>query len=262
MEQALLDELRQVVVDALAELDGVVALRATEEGVAPYLFRNKEGLGGLALAPKYPLPAVLQLIQKAHPESRLGIVCRGCDERGLVEMAKREQINLDNVKVIGLACTAEEAKECHCEKPYPEVLAIQCVGKKVEGVPNELAKEFLARNIPERLDFWQRQFAKCIKCYGCRNACPQCFCADCTLEEELWVEKGQVPPPFPIFHLIRAMHTVGKCVGCRECELACPADIPLTLLYTLLRQDAKELLGYEAGRSLEEEPPLAIALEE
>ncbi|HIC94425.1 MAG TPA: 4Fe-4S ferredoxin [Anaerolineae bacterium] len=262
MRRALLDELREAVARALDEVEGVVALRAAWGGMAPYLFRSREELGELALSPKYPLPAVLQLIQKSHPESKLGIVCRGCEERGLIEMAKRGQIDLNNVLVIGLACTAEEARECRCEKPYPGVLVTECVGEKVEGVADELVEQFLAQSTPERLDFWRAQFAKCIKCYGCRNACPQCFCEECALEEELWVERGQVPPPFPVFHLIRAMHTVGKCVGCRECELACPADIPLTLLYTLLRRDVRELFGYEAGRSVEEEPPLVVTLEE
>jgi formate hydrogenlyase subunit 6/NADH:ubiquinone oxidoreductase subunit I len=68
-----------------------------------------------------------------------------------------------------------------------------------------------------------------------------------------------VPPPFPIFHLIRAMHTVGRCVGCNECERSCPAQIPLTILYSLLRRDVEEMFGYEAGRSVDDKPPLVIA---
>ena len=261
MGQTLVDEIREAVAQALDGLDGVVALRADQGGGVPHLFRSREELSELAISPKYPLPAVLQLIQEAHPESKLGIVCRGCEARGLIEMAKRNQLKLDHVRGIGLACTAEEARECHCEKPYPDVFVSGCVGEKVAGVANELVQEFLTRSTAERLDFWQRQFAKCMKCYGCRNACPQCACPECSLEEELWVKRGEVPPPFPVFHLLRAMHTVGKCVGCRECELSCPADIPLTLIYTLLRRDVKELFGYEAGRSVEEEPPLVTALE-
>lgn len=261
MGQALTDELRPVLQRALGELDGVVALRSAWGETAPHLFRSADELGELAIAPKYPLPSVLQLIQEAHPDSRLGIVCRSCEERGLIELAKRGQVNLANVRVIGLACTAEEATECRCDKPYPDVLASECVGERVAGVANELVLEFLARTPAERLQFWQGQFAKCIKCYGCRNVCPQCACAECALEEELWVRKGELPPPFPVFHLLRAMHTVGKCVGCRECELSCPADIPLTIIYSLLRRDVQELFGYEAGRSVEEKPPLVIALE-
>jgi heterodisulfide reductase subunit C len=54
---------------------------------------------------------------------------------------------------------------------------------------------------------------------------------------------------------------VGKCVGCHECELSCPAHIPLTTLYTLIRQEVKELFGYETGESLEAKPPLVLPME-
>jgi formate dehydrogenase subunit beta len=82
------------------------------------------------------------------------------------------------------------------------------------------------------------------------------------LEDELWAQTGVLPPPFPSFHVIRAMHTVGKCVGCGECERTCPAEIPLTILYSLLRRDAMELFGYEAGASIEDQPPLLVTLDE
>ena len=48
------------------------------------------------------------------------------------------------------------------------------------------------------------------------------------------------------------MHTAGKCVGCRECELSCPAGIPLTTLYALIREEVREMFGYEPGAGLEE----------
>jgi formate dehydrogenase subunit beta len=58
------------------------------------------------------------------------------------------------------------------------------------------------------------------------------------------------------------MHMVARCVACRQCELVCPADIPLTVLYRLLNRDAAELFGYVPGRSVEEKPPLVLPLEE
>ena len=78
------------------------------------------------------------------------------------------------------------------------------------------------------------------------------------LEDKLWVHTGTMTPPFPTYHLIRAYHTVAKCVGCMECEAACPADIPLPVLYALLRRDAEQLFGYVPGRSVDELPPLVV----
>ena len=39
---------------------------------------------------------------------------------------------------------------------------------------------------------YKEEFSKCMKCYGCREACPLCFCDDCCLEAEgpEWVPGG------------------------------------------------------------------------
>lgn len=256
-----LEPLKIAIEEVLDKVDGVVALRNTSGHVAPHLFRGRQELEELAVSPKYPLPTTLRLIQAAHPEARLGIVCRGCEERGLIEMAKRNQINLDHVTVIGLACTPEEAEECRCAKPYPSVLVETHVGERAEPVVDQLVEELRQKDVAQRMEFWRKHFDRCIKCYACRNACPQCFCPECTLEDGLWVEKGEVPPALSTFHLIRAMHTAGKCVGCRECELSCPANIPLTTLYSLIRQDVQDMFHYEPGAGLEDQPPLVLPME-
>jgi len=258
-----LEELRQVVKVALDGdgLVGVIALRRTPDGdVAPYLFTEPTELADLFLEPRYPIPDTLHLIQEAYPEAQLGIVVRGCEERGLVETAKHNQVNLGNVRGIGLNCTAEEAEACRCARPTVGVWVTESVGEKVAGLGDAQVEAFLALPEEERLAHWQDIFSRCIKCYACRNVCPQCFCEHCALDEETWVEQGIVPPPFPSFHLVRALHTVAKCVGCRECELACPAEIPLTTLYSLLRRDVQEMFGYETGMDLETMPPLLVRL--
>lgn len=255
----LIEQLRAKVALTLSEVEAVLALRGSSEGVAPHLYRPGDDLAELVLRPKYPMASVVQLLQRANSNARLGVVARGCDERALIELAKRNQVNLDRVTIIGIACSAEEAEECRCATPYPQNLV---VGEKVQGVEDRLITEHEALTCQERLEFWKRQFARCLKCYGCRNICPECFCEECVLEDKLWSETGVLPPPFPSFHVIRAMHTVGKCVGCGECERACPAEIPLTILYSLLRRDVKELFGYEAGASLEDQPPLLVTLDQ
>lgn len=255
--QSLLDSGRVAGVLALAG-----ARQSPSFGVAsppqatPHLFRPGDDLDTLVVWPKYPLPKILDMLLAADPEVRLGVVVRGCEERGLIELAKHNQVDLDRVTMIGLACTAQERDACRCAWPYPN--HVEFIGEKVEGIADALVAEHEKLSLDERTRFWQKQFARCIKCYACRTACPQCFCETCVLEDPLWVETGTLAPPFPSYHLIRAYHTVAKCVGCMECEAACPADIPLTVLYTLLRRDAEAMFGYVPGRSVDDPPPLVI----
>ncbi|HEY74229.1 MAG TPA: hypothetical protein G4N99_13275 [Thermoflexia bacterium] len=262
----LMEELAAHVADKLRELDGVIASRQTAEGTAPYLFQEGDALSQLALDPRYPLSTTVSMLQKRFPEARFGIVARGCDSRALVEMAKRQQVDADRLYLLGVTCTAEEAEECHCADPAPDPEQwpqAEIIGTPVPGAPpNPIVAEYEGMSLEERREFWQQQFRKCIKCYGCRNICPECFCEVCTLENPAWVEPGVLSPPFPMFHLIRAMHMAARCVGCRQCELVCPSHIPLTVLYDLIRGDVGDLLGYAPGADIEMPPPLSLTLEE
>jgi ferredoxin len=260
-----LDALRRAVEAVLPEVEGVVALKNGPAGtLAPYLF-TKESTGqlaSLALWPKYPVPDTVKLIQRAHPKTRLAVVVRGCEERGLVEMAKHAQVNLSNIRLIGLQCVADEATFCRCAKPFT-VHAQTTVGQPIQGVADPLTDEFLAKSLDERLAYWKEQFQHCIKCYGCRNICPQCFCNVCALENEQWVETGRLPMPIPpMYHLVRAMHMTAKCVACRECEETCPAGIPMAIQFRLIARDVQKMFGYETGADIDQKPPQLLVLEE
>ncbi len=257
-EQILLENLRQAVAETLTRADGVLALRVDHGGAAPHFFKPGDELSEMVLAPRYPMAMILDTLGDAWPEARLGVVARGCDERALVELAKRNQVNLDSIEVIGFACSAEQATECRCAKPYPDALV---AGEAVEGIVQDpRITKLEAMSVEERFAFWSAQYEKCLKCYGCRNFCPVCYCPTCALESDLWVETGLLAPPFPSYHLVKAMHMVGRCIACRECENACPADIPLTTIYAALSHDTDEMFGYVAGRSVDEKPPLLLSL--
>jgi ferredoxin len=260
-----LSTLHGAIEELLPEVDGVLGLKAGPSGiVAPFLYSKESPaeLEALAIWPKMPLPDTLKIIQKAHPEAMLAVVCRGCEERGLIEMANHSQIDWDRITLIGLQCTHDEALFCRCAKPHTAHASITA-GEAVEGVPDPITDEFAAKSQAEKLAFWKEQFLHCIKCYGCRNICPQCFCNVCALEDETWVETGRLPMPMPpMYHLVRAMHMTAKCAACRECEETCPVDIPMAIQFRLIARDVKAMYGYETGASPDQKPPQLLVLEE
>ena len=155
---------------------------------------------------------------------------------------------------MGLACSKELAEFCECYKPYPDEFV---EGEKVPGVDSERVKKVSALEEPERLKFWLDKFSRCIKCYGCRNICPMCFCKECSLEEMEFIETGKIPPENPIFHLTRAVHMAGRCIDCGLCEEACPVDIPLRILYKKVNNIIMDHYSYRPGFG-EEKSPLNI----
>ena len=260
-----LTSLCETIKQILPQVEGVLALQRGPGGIAaPYLFspERPEELERLVIWPKEPVPDTLKIIQRAHPGAKLAIVCRGCEERGIVEMFKHYQLVWDNITLIGLQCTQEEAEFCRCAKPYT-AHAKTIVGEPIQGVPDPLTEKIAAMSLAEKQAFWKEEFLHCIKCYGCRNICPQCFCNICTLEDETWVETGRLPMPNPsMYHLIRAMHMTAKCVACRECEETCPAGIPMAVQFRLIAHDVQEMFHYETGAVLDQKPPQLLVLEE
>jgi formate dehydrogenase subunit beta len=260
----LIEKVRSRVEEHLKNLDGVVALRMTEQGTAPYLFQVGDELSQLVMEPRYPVSETVSKLQKRFKDANIGIVARGCDTRALVEMAKRYQIDPERLYLIGVVCTSEQANTCYCTEPFPKVDQwphAELIGEPVSGAsPNPMVAEYENLPLEDRWAFWKLQFTKCIKCYGCRDICPVCFCDACALEDPLWVEPGLLVPDFPMYHLIKAMHMTTRCVSCRQCETACPAGIPLTVIYDLIRADVADLIGYIPGADLNSGPPLSLTL--
>jgi formate dehydrogenase subunit beta len=57
-------------------------------------------------------------------------------------------------------------------------------------------------------------------------------------------------------------HMSMACVGCGQCTNACPNNIPVMEMFRTVSYRTQEAFGYEAGRSIEEEPPLSIFRED
>jgi formate hydrogenlyase subunit 6/NADH:ubiquinone oxidoreductase subunit I len=64
------------------------------------------------------------------------------------------------------------------------------------------------------------------------------------------------------FHLGRAFHLAGRCIGCNECERVCPMDIPISLLNRKLVKEVESNFGFKAGETPTPSPLTTILGEE
>ena len=264
----MIDKVKEKVKELLdkKKIEGFLGLAKINGHTAPFLFKSTDEMDNeldkLTLGDnnnpgdaRYPLAKTLTSFFKKYPDHIFGILARGCDERAINALCSFNQLDKEKIIQIGIACPKELANECECEQPYPDDLF---VGDKVAKVSFTSVEKIDAFDLNEKYDFWTYEFSKCIKCYGCRNICPMCFCNACTLESEELIPKGGVPVDMPAFHLIRAMHMADKCIDCGLCEEACPVDIPLRTLYKKTNQIMFNDFGFKSGASSDQKSPLNI----
>jgi len=294
---------------------------------------------------------------------KIAVVVKPCDAKAIIELAKRNQINLDNLLLIGLNCTgtlpsakakrmiqeefgvdpagvvaediednkltlrlkdgAEKEKDLaeleeggygrrdncrRCETNIPIMADIACgkwgttdrnttfietcsekgaefieaaieagdikveqpsgdaieTRKKKDEAAIELAQQWQEKDFAslkemssdERFDYWFGQFSRCIKCYGCRDACPICYCKDCYLEADRGLVPPGVIPPDVMFPMVRITHVMDSCVNCGQCQDVCPMELPLSRLIFLLNRELAGIFKYEPGMEVSELPPL------
>lgn len=112
--------------------------------------------------------------------------------------------------------------------------------KRIEALPPE-----------ERFKFWQQELSKCIRCNACRDICPACSCEQCIFDNPAAPVAGKAfadQVEESMFHLIRAYHVAGRCVGCGECARVCPQGVKLGLLNLKFMKDINTFYGpYQAG---------------
>jgi ferredoxin len=240
-------------------VDGFLGLKNSGTEPFPYLFtkNNLALISDLTTGTvRYPLSKILLSIVAEYPDKTFGIMCRACDERALIELYKNTQLQAEKVITLGIACTDELAQACTCSNPVPSNL----VGEAIASKPfnRDDVEAIISKQHEQRFSYWTEQFGKCLKCYGCRNICPVCFCQVCTLEDQGLVPRGKIPPEVPSFHLSRAYHMAGRCVDCGLCEEACPVDIPLRTLYRRVREIVDDLFDYLPGEKKDTIPPIQV----
>ncbi len=265
----MIDSVKQKVEALLKEkkIAGFLGLIEQNGHVAPHLYKQGEGFEGFSLGDqktagdaRYPLNKILITIARQYPGEILGVLARGCDERGLNSLFRLNQLEVEKVVIIGIACPQSLALACECKKPFPDALSAgEPIGTEdsIKAGQTTLS-DMDGLDLDKRFSFWTDQFSKCVKCYGCRDICPMCFCKECSLECEDLISKGDLPVDIPVFHLTRAMHMADRCVDCGLCDEACPSDIPLRLLYKKTSQIMNTEFGFTSGINKNERSPLSM----
>ncbi|MFO7750261.1 MAG: 4Fe-4S binding protein [Desulfobacteraceae bacterium] len=203
---------------------------------------------------RYSLEKMAAHLAKADDTLKIGIIARDCNKRAVNVLCAWNQLNPEKIKTIDVNCCPSPIKpHADCSLLEPKQSG---AFKREHGIAfDDDPEQFMEKNDnKERFSRWMYEFDKCIKCYGCRNICPVCFCNECSLENPDLVETGKLPPDVPIFHLIRASHMAGRCIDCGLCEEACPADIPLRLLYREMNRIVSRVFDYRPGESMEKSP--------
>lgn len=210
-----------------------------------------------------------------QPPARVALVAKPCDTRSLNVLLGEERFGRQQVHVIAVPCDGiragagkdspnghdhlqERCQQCEQRQPVLSDTWIEVDTPPPEPVaiePQALAGSLRApadldsRPPAERLAYWVSQFDRCIRCYACRQACPVCDCPTCLYERDdsLWTGMQIEVDQKRAFHLGRAFHLAGRCVGCDECQRACPMDIPIRLLNQKLAEELHQAFGFQAG---------------
>ena len=315
------------------------------------------------------LPKLIKKYLNGAKDMKLAVTCKGCDAKAMYELAKRNQINLENVVMIGLNCggsvspvvarnmisskyginpndvVKEEIDKgqfivmtkdgqhkgisideleaeglgrrsnCQrCETKIPRQCDIVCgnwgvigekAGKatfveicsdkgamifdgavkagvletsapepkgleirgKIENVMIKMGKKNQAKQFAsiggestgDRLRYIMSETSRCIKCYGCIENCPICYCVECSTKKPHLVPPGRLPPDF-MFQLIRFAHIADSCVNCGQCTDVCPMNIPNSLFMHAQQVELQKMFGHKPGMDMEL-PVLAYAEE-
>jgi formate dehydrogenase subunit beta len=187
---------------------------------------------------------------------------------------------VDTAAMMLLEARTDQGRALLDKLAYPEVEAPvsrkKAVDERIAGRiaarDTMLAETREATNSLEKLTGY---LANCVNCYNCRVACPVCYCRECVFVTDVfdhdaitymrWADrKGAVKMPTDtvLYHITRMVHMSTACVGCGQCSNACPNGIPVMELFRSAAQGTQSAFGYEAGRSLDEKPPMSEFREE
>jgi formate dehydrogenase subunit beta len=195
---------------------------------------------------------------------------------GLFGMDIKKQVLLQSLSekgdILFESLSYTELEESSKQLTGRERIISEVIASKIEFRDKMFSATHNATNTLEKLSAY---FTSCINCYNCRVACPVCYCRECVFNTDVfnhdpyqyvqWAKrKGSVkmPTDTSFYHITRLAHISLACVGCGQCSNACPNDIPVMELFKYVANSTQAAFEYEAGKDIEQSPPLSVFKEE
>ena len=250
----------------------------------PRLFEKPAHIRGEWTPPKVAVVAkhcdarsIIGLI-KEHQVPRDNVTIIGVPCSGMVDLRKAEaaaEARLTDCQAAGDGFEATTSSGETQTLPADEVIAdacLECAHPAPEGADIvlegesrtpaqerfEKAKALEALSPADRWQAFVQEISKCVRCYACRQVCPNCYCKICFADQTKprWMGAGDELTDLLLFHIGRIFHQAGRCIECDACVRACPMHIDLRLFTQKLVKDVEELYDYVPGLSVEDLPPL------
>jgi formate dehydrogenase subunit beta len=251
-----------------ANIDNLVIISSTCGGVYPFDAATNGGLGKR-------LPQYWEKVKQGELAEDLRTACRSCVH--FVPGPADITFALFGESDLDAQCTLY----LHTEKAAALVAGLD--GFQGTPVSGELGTASVQRSLGQREAFRDEVFAqvkvgleglvhtfgRCISCHACKTVCPICYCQLCHFdssacerspsfyEGELRKKGGlRVPADTVYFQLGRMTHMSASCVGCGMCADVCPADIPVSTIFSKVGASVQAAFEYVPGRDLDEQIPV------
>jgi formate dehydrogenase (coenzyme F420) beta subunit len=244
--QALRQDAAKLLTDGRAKL--VIGYQARGEHRAPVFIADPAAAGALVYdeACTQNLAAYLRKVE-VRRQRPVALVAAPAVMRSLVLLQSESQLAEGSILVLAVGGGA-----------YHGVLDVAGAAALLKEKFADLApsaelvakvRRIAAMSPEERAAFWSAEFARCTRCYACRAACPMCYCTRCIVEKNVpqWISTATAGHGNYAWNIIRAFHLAGRCTLCGACEAACPQDLPLMLLNTLLAEEVEKACGAKVG---------------
>jgi ferredoxin len=248
----------------------VIGYEEGARGLRPAFITDAKQAGKLIFDKRCVQNLAAYLNPRRKQVAQLGtpaVVVKGCDARAVAGLIREKQIERDKVVIIAVRCGGVLENSETDSELTSETVSVRCGGCDVREpklhdyllgelppappVNNRRVEQIAALeklSTAERWNFWTEQLSRCIRCHACREACPMCFCVQCTAEktQPQWIDPSATPRANRAWQTMRVLHQAGRCVDCLECERACPEHIPLGLLARYVADSVERRFDYKA----------------